>query len=72
MRANSAGYWKAVNESSTPTLLPHREKAAPIVGPRRKPIENAMAITACKEKGTEIELLCADVSCAPLTSPITV
>lgn len=50
VRANSAGYWKAVKESPTPTLLPHREKAAPIVGPRRKPTENAMAITACKEK----------------------
>lgn len=71
VRANSAGYWKAANVSPTPTLLPHREKAAPMVGPSRKPIEKAMAITACKEKGIEIELRFGNVHVgrASLTLP---
>ena len=48
-RANSAGYWKTVNESPAVAvaLLPHIEKAAPIMGPRRKPMEKAIPITAC-------------------------
>ena len=46
VRAKKAGYWNARKESSTAMLLPHSEKMAPIIGPRRNPTEKAMPITA--------------------------
>lgn len=49
VREKRAGYWKVANESS-PAPRPMIEKAAPIMGPHRKPREKAMPITACREK----------------------
>ena len=40
-RANRAGYWKVVKESDVSPFLPMMENAAPIMGPKMKPRENA-------------------------------
>ena len=49
VREKRAGYWNIVN-SISPWERPKTEKAAPIIGPTRKPRENAIPITAyeCK------------------------
>lgn len=46
LRANIAGYWKVV-KLDTPSVLPHTEKAAPILGPNRNPSEKAAPTRAC-------------------------
>ena len=42
---NRAGYWNMAKDSS-PLPRPRIEKAAPIMGPNRKPREKAIPITA--------------------------
>ena len=49
-RAKKAGYWNVAKESSRAMLLPHKEKRAPMRGPSRKPMENAIPMTACRDE----------------------
>ena len=44
-REKRAGYWKLVKASCGARPFPQTEKAAPIKGPKRKPMENAIPIT---------------------------
>ena len=51
VREKMAGYWNMLKDSS-PCPRPMMEKAAPMMGPHRKPRENATPITAweCGER----------------------